>query len=97
MGNKAVTNATGAHHIQTRKILAPALTPKATQQFIPRILEVAEELCTEWAETRQLKGEDAMKAFTFQVALPCPALTCPALPCPACFVMLCIAVSATTA
>ena len=78
VGDKAVTNATGTQHTQARKILAPALTPKATQQYIPRIVEVAEELCTEWAEARQLKGEDAMKAFTFQVPV---------------FVMLCIPLS----
>ena len=67
LGRKAVTNAVGAYHTQIRKILSPAFTPKASQQYIPRMVEIAEELCAEWAATKHVKGEDTMKAYTFQV------------------------------
>ena len=63
-------------------------------KYVPHTVELAESACAEWAKANKMKGEDGMKAFTFQVmdpigkcsALPtltCPALRCPALPCPA--------------
>ena len=67
VGRKAVSNVVGSHHIQVRKIILPAFTPKVSQQYIPRLVEIAEELCAEWAAVKMVKGEDCMKAFTFQV------------------------------
>lgn len=80
VGRKGLSNATGAHHMQMRKVVTPAFTPRVSQQYVPRILEIAEELCAEWAEAKYTKGEDCMKAYTFQVIYPTllyPALRCP--------------------
>ena len=67
VGKKAVTNAVGAYHTQIRKIISPAFTPKVSQQYVPRMVEIAEDLCAEWATAKHVKGEDTMKAYTFQV------------------------------
>ena len=66
-GRKSTINTAGAQHTQSRKILAPAFTPKACQQYIPRIVQIAEGLCSEWANDKHVQGEDCIKAYTFQV------------------------------
>lgn len=67
LGDKALAMLNGDYHKQVRKTLAPAFTPKANQQYIPRIVEIAEELCAEWADAKHVKGEDVVKAYTYQV------------------------------
>ena len=74
VGKKSVSNSAGVHHMHMRKVVNPAFTPKVSQQYVPRILEIAEELCAEWAEAKYTKGEDCMKAYTFQVT--CPTFLC---------------------
>ena len=74
LGRKAVSLITGKQHTQVRRLLAPAFTPKVSQLYIPRTTEIAQEMCAEWAKEKFVKGEDTMKAFTFQVSLS-PDLT----------------------
>ena len=74
VGKKSVSNSAGVHHMHMRKVVNPAFTPKVSQQYVPRILEIAQELCAEWAEAKYMKGEDCMKAYTFQVT--CPTFLC---------------------
>jgi len=94
LGPRGISTLHGKAHTQLRKILVPALSPKVSTKYVPHTVELAESACAEWAKANKMKGEDGMKAFTFQVmdpigkcsALPTltrPALRCPALPCPA--------------
>jgi len=91
LGPRGISTLHGKAHTQLRKILVPALSPKVATKYIPRTVELAESACAEWAKANKMKGEDGMKAFTFQVmvlvctcpARPCPALPCPVRPCPA--------------
>ena len=67
MGDKTIALITYQRHLDVRKMLLPAFAPKTLLQYIPRISEIAEELCTDWAQGKELKGEHAMKAYTSKV------------------------------
>ena len=68
MGDKTIALITHQRHLDVRKMLLPAFAPKTLLQYIPRITEIAEELCTEWVKGNKLKGEHAMKAYTSKVS-----------------------------
>lgn len=68
MGDKTIALITHQRHLDVRKMLLPAFAPKTLLQYIPRITEIAEELCTEWVKGKELKGEHAMKAYTSKVS-----------------------------
>lgn len=72
MGPKTIALITYQRHLEVRKMLLPAFAPKTMLQYIPRITEIAEEFCESWAASQQLKGEQAMKAYTGKVC--CVAL-----------------------
>ena len=69
MGPKTIALITHNQHLDVRKMLLPAFSPKTILQYIPRKAEIAEQMCAEWAQRGQLKGEHAMKAFTGKVRL----------------------------
>ncbi len=46
--------------------MVPAFSPKTAEKYIPQTLELAESTCADWAATTEAKGEDGMKAYTFQ-------------------------------
>ena len=69
LGRKQLVVLHGQQHTQVRRLLAPAFTPKVSQQYIPRTAEIAQALCADWAASKSVKGEDSMKAYTFQVRL----------------------------
>ncbi len=46
--------------------MVPAFSPKTAEKYIPRTLELAESTCADWTATAEAKGEDGMKAYTFQ-------------------------------
>ena len=48
-------------------MMLPAFSPKAGVAYIPRTVEIAQNLCAEWAEAHNIKSFYNMKAFTFQV------------------------------
>ncbi|KAA6428847.1 MAG: hypothetical protein FRX49_00957 [Trebouxia sp. A1-2] len=68
LGSRGISTLHGKAHTQLRKILVPALSPKVATKYIPRTVELAESACAECAKANKMKGEDGMKAFTFQVA-----------------------------
>ena len=67
MGMKTFALIKHNQHLDVRKMLLPAFSPKTILQYIPRKAEIAEQMCAEWAQQAQLKGEHAMKAFTGKV------------------------------
>lgn len=69
MGSKTIALITYQRHLDVRKMLLPAFSPKTQLQYIPRITEIAEEMCADWAKAHHLKGEHGMKAFTGKVCL----------------------------
>lgn len=77
VGAKAVTMLHGDQHTKVRRMMMPAFSPKACAEYIPRIVETAQSLCAEWAQTRNIKGFYKMKAFTFQVCLQLPVRCTP--------------------
>ncbi|DBB10930.1 hypothetical protein WJX82_007943 [Trebouxia sp. C0006] len=68
LGPRGISTLHGKAHTQLRKILVPALSPKVSTKYVPHTVELAESACAEWAKANKMKGEDGMKAFTFQVA-----------------------------
>lgn len=66
-GSKTVAMVKGQRHLDVRKMFLPAFSPKTNEQYIPRITEIAEELCALWAGAGEVKGEHAVKAFTGKV------------------------------
>lgn len=48
-------------------MISAALTPKASVAYIPRIVQLAQSLCAEWAVAQHVKAFDSMKTFAFQV------------------------------
>ena len=67
MGDKTIALISHQRHLDVRKMLLPAFAPKTLLQYIPRITEIAEELCAKWANAKEVKGEHAMKAYTSKV------------------------------
>ena len=70
MGSKTIALITHQRHLEVRKMLLPAFSPKTLLQYVPRIAEIAQEMCVDWAQARHVKGEHCMKAFTGKVGCP---------------------------
>ena len=49
--------------------MSAAFLAEPTLQYITRTAELTELHCQQWAETKQLSGEHALKDFAFQVSL----------------------------
>lgn len=69
MGAKALSVLHGEQHAKVRKSMMPAFGPKACAEYIPRMVEMAQSLCAEWVQTRNIKAFYKMKAFTFRVCV----------------------------
>ena len=61
-----------------RKLMSPAFNPKHLARGVPRLVELAEEHCSEWAQQEHVMGAKAIKAFTFHVRQPLHIVS----PCP---------------
>ena len=68
LGYKSVAVLTFDDHLNMRKLMTPAFNPKHLARGIPRLVELAEEHCSEWAEQGEIMGAKAIKAFTFHVS-----------------------------
>lgn len=68
MGKQCLCTAHGKRHFQLRKAMGPAFSAEAVRQYIPRMVQIAEVLCQQWADAGEVKGQAAVKAYTFQVA-----------------------------
>lgn len=66
LGPRGFSTLHGKAHTQIRKIMVPAFSPKTAEKYIPQTLELAKSTCADWAATTEAKGEDGMKAYTFQ-------------------------------
>lgn len=69
LGYKSVAVLTFDDHLNMRKLMSPAFNPKHLARGIPRLVELAEEHCREWAQKRDVMGAKAIKAFTFHAAV----------------------------
>lgn len=69
LGPRSFSTIHGQYHTQVRKLINPHFTPKAVAPYTPRLVEIAQQICTELADADKPKGEDAMKKFTFKVFL----------------------------
>jgi cytochrome P450 len=68
LGYKSVAVLTFDDHLNMRKLMSPAFNPKHLARGIPRLVELAEEHCREWAQKGDVMGAKAIKAFTFHVS-----------------------------
>ena len=68
LGYKSVAVLTFDDHLNMRKLMTPAFNPKHLARGIPRLVELAEEHCSEWAQKGDVMGAKAIKAFTFHVS-----------------------------
>ncbi|KAL0038379.1 hypothetical protein WJX77_004264 [Trebouxia sp. C0004] len=69
LGYKSVAVLTFDDHLNMRKLMSPAFNPKHLARGIPRLVELAEEHCREWAQKGDVMGAKAIKAFTFHAAV----------------------------
>ena len=68
LGPKGITTMYGKPHTTLRKLLMPYFSPKVVStRYLERTLEIAQETCADTVASTNVKGEDFMKAFTFQV------------------------------
>ena len=68
LGPKGITTMYGKPHTTLRKLLMPYFSPKVVStRYLERTLEIAQQTCADTATCKDVKGEDFMKAFTFQV------------------------------
>ena len=70
LGYKSVAVLTFDDHLNMRKLMSPAFNPKHLARGVPRLVELAEEHCSEWAQQGHVMGAKAIKAFTFHVSQP---------------------------
>lgn len=68
LGYKSVAVLTFDDHLNMRKLMTPAFNPKHLARGIPRLVQLAEEHCREWAQKGDVMGAKAIKAFTFHVS-----------------------------
>lgn len=67
MGRLALCTSHGKRHFRLRKAMGPAFSAEAVMLYIPCMVQIAEASCQKWAEAGQIKGQAAVKDFTFQV------------------------------
>lgn len=69
LGFKSVAVLTFDDHLNMRKLMNPAFNPKHLARGIPRLVELAQEHCSQWAEQGDVMGAKAIKTFTFHAAV----------------------------
>ena len=69
LGFKSVAVLTFDDHLNMRKLMNPAFNPKHLARGVPRLVELAQEHCSQWAEQGDVMGAKAIKALTFHVRI----------------------------
>ena len=72
LGFKSVAVLKFEEHLNMRKLMTPAFNPKHLARGVPRLVELAQQHCSRWAQQGEVMGAKAIKAFTFHV-IPLPA------------------------
>ena len=66
--------------MQLRKILKPAFSQGAINEFAPSMAAVAQRCCSKWAAQGRVGGMLAAKEYTFLVGAPAAGWLCWLLP-----------------
>ena len=69
LGFKSVAVLRFDDHLNMRKLMNPAFNPNHLARGVPRLVDLAQEHCSQWAEQGDVMGAKAIKAFTFHVRM----------------------------